>query len=266
MSDDRDYPKLENQPLTLVLAEFRINVLNLDAGTSAAFRSAISDWLGVECTERIRQAVSLDEGSVRVDAGTYLCWDAPESGRWVQLEPQRLIYATTRYPRFGGFSSQCREILSHLSDVFEVRELARVGLRYNDCVVPDAEEDLGNYLHGEFLPSARISKERPVVRHGAETVLETGVGQIAVRCMVGMHGLAVMPDVLQQFNSLAVREIPVDRAVAVLDFDHFWQRPHDKAVKFSVDEALGRLGELHEPARQAFWQVTTDYARSEKWR
>ena len=266
MSDGLDYPKLENQPLTLVLAEFRINALNLDAATSGTFRSAISDWLGVECTERVRQAVSLDEGSIRVHAGLYLCWDAPESGRWVQLEAQRLIYATTRYPRFGGFSSQCREILSHLADAFKVRELRRVGLRYNDCVVPDAEEDLGNYLHGEFLPSTHITEGRSVVRHGTETILETDAGHISIRCMVGKLGMAVMPDVSQQFNSLPAAEVPVDRAVAVLDFDHFWQAPDDTAVEFSVDAALGKLGELHEPARQAFWQVTTDYARSEKWR
>lgn len=266
MSDDRDYPKLENQPLTLVLAEFRINALNLDAGSSAAFRGAISDWLGVECIERVRQAVSFDQGGVRIDAGTYLCWDAPESGQWVQLEAQRLIYATARYPRFDRFSAQCREILSHLADVFEVRDLQRVGLRYNDCVVPDSDENLVNYLHSEFLPSAHIAKRRPVVRHGIETLLETETGQIAIRCMVGMHGLAVMPDVRQQFNSLPVDEVPVDRAVAVLDFDHFWQASTRKAVEFSVDAALGKLGELHKPARRAFWQVTTDYARSEKWR
>ena len=265
MTSERDFPKLQNQPLTLVLAEFRFSPLSLEDDVSEGFRSALSQHLGVEAVARSRQDVVFDSRGIRVAMVPFLTWEARGSGHWVHLEEQRLVYATTRYPRFDGFSGECEAVLSLLADSCEIDQLARVGLRYNDCVIPAEDENLSSYLKGEFLPSTDLCGEQPVVSHVTETSLRTEVGHMVVRSIVGVHGRSFMPDVIQQFNLPPREDVPHDRPIAVLDFDHYWQISEGIRVDFSVDRAIETLGQLHKPARSAFWNATTDYARQERW-
>ena len=75
----------------------------------------------------------------------------------------------------------------------------------------------------------------------------------------------MMPDLQGQFGLPLAIKVPTDKTTAVLDFDHFWELPELEGEPFSVDVASRRLAALHEPAREAFWKVTTDFARTERW-
>jgi uncharacterized protein (TIGR04255 family) len=184
----------------------------------------------------------------------------------VHLEAERLIVATTRYPRFAGFAQHCLQVVEAVLDALTPRQLLRVGLRYNDAVVPEPGESLERYLCAPLLPFAPLAENgEPVVRHLSETVVRTAAGTLVVRALVGRHGLGVMPDLEGQFALELPLAVPSDRVTAVLDFDHYWVAADETGEAFTLPTATAHLTRLHEPAREAFWKVTTEFARTVRW-
>jgi uncharacterized protein (TIGR04255 family) len=59
--------------------------------------------------------------------------------------------------------------------------------------------------------------------------------------------------------------VPSDRVTAVLDFDHYWVAPDETGEAFALPTVTAHLARLHEPAREAFWKVTTELARTVRW-
>lgn len=267
VSQTEGYPKLGKQPLTLVVAEFRFAPLNLDSEELWSFREQLDARMGGRAMQNTVQNARFEVDGLRITASPLLRWHADEAGESVQLEANRLIFSTTRYPRFSGFSRKVRELLAALRAAMPLKDLKRVGLRFNDAVVPEADEDLSDYLQATFLPWPSFGeKPLPVARHTTETVFSTPSGTLAIRALLGCHGQSFMPDVRDLFGLKSPIEVPDDRATAVLDFDHYWQDANQATSEFNVDQAIKRLDMLHEPAREAFWNVTTDFARNEKWR
>lgn len=260
------YPKLHRQPLTQVLAEFRFSPLQATVSRLYALQERMQQAFGkleeyTTHTLRLAADGSQEKASVwgflfRSEAGDSL----------VQVEPERLVYVTTHYPRFPAFETHCLEAVALLEEVLAPEQLLRVGLRYNDVVVPEPEEELGAYLDGSLLPPAALSVlNYPLAGHRTETQLKTESGLLVVRALVSGHGLAVMPDIDPHFQLTQPIEVPRDRLTAVLDFDHFWRaEPHQREA-FNQEAVRRRLSALHEPAREAFWHVTTEWARSERW-
>ena len=265
MTQQEGYPKLEKQPLTLVVAEFQFGQpLDLEAPTADKFKLAMADLFTEPVRQRIVQNAQFGAEGVRVSASPVLTWTSTEAGEAVHLEGNRLILATTQYPRFPGFSERVFDILTKLQSYFKPKHLSRVGLRYNDAVVPEPGEDIGQYLESSFLPCSRLAGEGHALRqHLTETMLSTPGGLLIVRALLGIHGMSVMPDLKGRFGLGSPIEVPNDRPSAVLDFDHYWTAQSTR--KFSLEEAKSRLDALHEHARQAFWDTTTTYAREQKW-
>lgn len=265
MSQNDDYPKLKNQPLTLVVAEFQFGQpLELEAPAADEFKLAMVDLFTEPVRQRIVQNAQFGAEGVRVSASPLLTWTSTEAGEAVHLEGNRLIFATTQYPRFPRFSERIVGILTKFQGCFSPGHLRRVGLRYNDAVVPEPGEDIGQYLEASFLPCSKLPGEGHALRqHLTETMLSTPGGMLSVRALLGIHGMAVMPDLKGRFGLEPPVEVPDDRPTAVLDFDHYWTA--QSSQKFSLEEAKSRLDALHEHARQAFWDTTTTYAREEKW-
>lgn len=266
MDRREDYPKLEHQPLTLVLAEFRFRH-TADISGFIADLSAQDSSFAAAFEERLTQQVEVGpEGiSIRQPSKFWIALD-PGKGQMIQVERDRLIIATTKYPRFDAFASQCLHYVSVLETSLGPEELMRVGLRYNDAVAPLEAENLGQYLHAHLLPALLLEREDAVLeRHRSETLVRTQGGLLALRVLIGRHGLGVMPDLARKFPLELDITVPADRETAVLDFDHFWKPPPDAVVPFSMDEVEKRLRALHEAARSAFWEATTDFARRERW-
>jgi len=262
----RDYPKLKNQPLTLVVAEFRFAPLELESDGLWSFRMHLDERLGGRATQRTIQNAHFEPEGLRVNASPLLCWMSSSAAEAVHLESDRLIFATTQYPRFPSFSNSARALLSTLHETMPLKAVQRIGLRYNDAIVPQPDESLGDYLQAAFLPWTSIGSEpQPVVQHATETVLSTVAGSLVIRTLLGQHGRCQMPDVQERFGLKPTITVPKDRATAVLDFDHYWQDTAHPTSAFDIDMAMDHLNALHEPAREAFWSITTDFAREEKW-
>lgn len=260
------YCKLDRQPLTLVLAEFRFSPLQATVSRLYALQERMQQAFG-KLEEYTTHTLHLaPDGSQEKVSGWGFLFRAKAGDSLVQVEPERLVYITTHYPRFPAFEARCREAVALLEETLAPERLLRVGLRYNDAVVPASEEALGAYLDGSLLPPASLAGlSYPLAGHRTETQIKTEAGLLVVRALVGGHGLAVMPDLERPFPLAQSIEVPRDRLTAVLDFDHFWRAESQQPEAFS-QEAIGhRLAALHEPAREAFWCVTTAWARSERW-
>lgn len=266
MGSGDEFPKLEHQPLTLVLAEFRFRpAADLPGFIDNSFWTSSLPKLKFE--ERVTQEVEVGPAGISIRQPSKILFNIdPEQGQVLQLERDRLIIATTKYPRFDAFASKCLEHLNIFKDSFKAEGLLRVGLRYNDAVVPMEGENLGQYLHAHLLPARLLEREDTVLeRHRSETLVRTQGGLLALRVLIGRHGLGVMPDLARKFPLEMDITVPAERETAVLDFDHFWKPPRDAVVPFSMDEVEKRLRALHQAARAAFWEATTDFARRERW-
>ena len=99
-------------------------------------------------------------------------------------------------------------------------------------------------------------------QHRSETVLQTSEGVLVIRALYGNHSLTCAPDLNGLPITINRDTAPSERVV--LDFDHYWETQNDP-VSFEVDDVLKRLRRLHDTSREAFWNITTDYARNEKW-
>jgi uncharacterized protein (TIGR04255 family) len=265
MGETRSDSKLERPPLTLVLAEFRFARVALEGNGLVALKARLQPTFP-DLQEGAAQQVRFGERGVTVELTPVLSWSTPDRGRFVHVEAERLIVATTRYPRFAGFAQHCLQVVEALLDALTPRQLLRVGLRYNDAVVPEPGESLERYLCAPLLPFAPLAENgEPVVRHLSETVVRTAAGTLVVRALVGRHGLGVMPDLEGQFTPELPLAVPSDRVTAVLDFDHYWVAADETGEAFTLPTATAHLTRLHEPAREAFWKVTTELARTVRW-
>lgn len=266
MSREEDYPKLKNQPLTLVLGEFRFSpVSDMEAGIRELSERFDLDVSNV--SERASQEVHVGSEGVSVKRPNRI-WllSYPDQGCLIQIEKDRLIVITTQYPRFDAFAELCLNSVKTLKEIVEPEGLWRVGLRYNDAVVPIEGDDLKDYLDHRLLPVSLLQDQGALVEHHrAETMIHTDGGMLALRVLVGHHGLGIMPDLDHKYTLKLPIEVPSNRQTAVLDFDHFWKTNKKSGEEFAVREVEKRLQALHKPAREAFWQVTTEYARSQIW-
>lgn len=176
-------------------------------------------------------------------------------------------FATTKYPRFPDFQREIGNLLDALDGACGIERLHRVGLRYNDAVVPELDEPLAAYLVPALFPASDLPEALQTLRgHRTETEYVTEAGALIVRAFLGRHGWAFTPDLAERFGLPSPIEVPEDRGTAVLDFDHYWVPTESEGVPFGVESAMSRLAALHEPARLAFWAFTTNYAREEVWR
>ena len=265
MVRDKSYPKLARQPLTLVLAEFRFGRVIFEPSRLATLKARLAGTFS-DVTEGVAQQVQMDDQGVKITQAPYLIWRAPAAGASLHLEVDRIAYATTMYPRFEGFARDCRAVVEALLETLSPSTLHRVGLRYNDVVVPVPGESLAQYVEAALLPFVPLAANgNAVLRHLSETLVQTSAGALAVRALTGMHGLDMMPDLQGQFGLALGGDVPKDRLAAVLDFDHCWEVPEAEGVAFSAEAAIERLAQLHEPAREAFWKVTTEFARTQRW-
>ncbi|HDJ85497.1 MAG TPA: TIGR04255 family protein [Chromatiales bacterium] len=263
MASDAHYPKLKNQPLSLVLAEFRFSEI-----------AKISDYIP-EIQERLRKqypdfkkklrhTIQLNESGIVAAGGAATLWTMVGAGRQkgIQIESGRLIYFCSAYDRFPGFQAKCMEVIRVLIEVAAPGLLHRVGLRYNDLVLA-AGNDVNAYLNPSWHMPAAMAKLGDPQLYRTETVVNTAVGVLAARTLTGRHSYSIMPDILQLGLPITVSgDNNPDRLSVVLDFDHFWES--ESGVEFAADQAKDTLGALHEPAREAFWKTTTEEAKK-RW-
>lgn len=256
-----EYKKLNNQPLRFVLAEFRFSQI-----------MKINDYIP-QLQERLRkkypiplqqkeQAITVQNGGVSVTAIDRWTFLSANKKSAIEINQDRLMYYTAEYPRFEGFSNSCKEALEALIEIAEPSLVLRVGLRYGDLVKVDEGEKLVDLIDQSFAYPTCIDGLGESRQQRNEIFISTSVGGLLIRTLYGVHNQSCLPDI----QGLSV-EVHQDRAPSeriILDFDHFWESK-EEAISFESNQILEILESLHETSREAFWRISTDYARNEKW-
>lgn len=256
------YKKLNNQPLTYVLAEFRFSPVMEIASYIPKIQEALRKSYP-NSLKRGEQSFQIQASSVTVSTIDQWAFVSANKKSAVEISQERLIYATAEYPRFEGFSNICKAALSALVDIIGPSLIYRIGLRYGDVIKAAQGETISELVSNNFgMPNNCIDALGSNSQYISESLLETDIGKLVIRSLYGKNVATRLPDT----HGLPIF-IPSDNAPSerlILDFDHFWEAK-DESVNFEVPEVLSKLSALHETARKAFWQVTSDYARKTKW-
>ena len=256
------YKKLENQPLKFVLAEFQFSpVLQM-----ADYIPKLHDRLRQEYpipSKRTEQAVQVQQTGINLSAVDSWSFLSANKKNAVDINQNRMVFCTSDYPRFQGFSELCRNALVALAEVVNPALILRIGLRYGDLLTLSEGESMTDLVDTHFTPSDAVrSLGGDKRQQRGEIFLKTEHGELAIRTLYGFHNLSIMPDT----QGIPI-EIDLDNDSSermLLDLDHFWTS-QQSPEQFDVEQILERLSSLHQVSRDAFWKVTTEYARNEKW-
>lgn len=256
-----DYKKLENQPLKFVLAEFRFSPVMQIAEYIPKIQEALRKQYPIP-DKRSEQTVQVQPSGIAVSAIDRWAFTSANKKSAIDINQERLVYITAEYPRFAGFSDACKQAIDTLVNIVEPSLILRIGLRYSDLVMIDDGDDITELVSDHFALPNFIEPLGVTRQHSTDTFLNTDMGGLAIRTLYGKHNLTCLPDVQGLPISITADATPSERII--LDFDHYWEAK-DKSVSFETTEVLDKLAMLHETSREAFWTVTTDYARNEKW-
>lgn len=256
-----DYKKLNNQPLRFVLAEFRFStVMDIQAYIPKLQEELRKQYPIPD--RKTEQIVRIQPGGIATS--TLEQWSFVSSNRKnaVDINQDRLIYYTAEYPRFEGFSSACKFALNALKNIVEPNLILRIGLRYGDLVIIENNENATDFVDPHFTFPSCANQLGDAQHQRSETHISTKLGGLAIRTLYGVHNLSCLPDIEGLPVAIEVNKEPSERII--LDFDHFWESKGE-SIDFETSEILQTLESLHDTSRAAFWKVTTDYARNEKW-
>ncbi len=256
-----DYKKLNNQPLRFVLAEFRFSTVMDIQSYIPKLQEALRKQYPIP-DKKSEQAIHVQPGWIEVSAIDRWSFVSANKKSAVYINQDRLIYYTSEYPRFEGFSSACKHALDTLSKIIEPSLILRIGLRYGDLVKIEESEKATDLVNQYFTFPDCVSELGIAQHQRSETFIATELGGLAIRTLYGVHNLTCLSDIQELPVTIESDETPSERIV--LDFDHFWE-PKDESIAFETNEILNKLESLHETSRAAFWKVTTDYARNQKW-
>ncbi len=255
-----EYHKLANQPLVFALAEFRFSpVFQIDQFIPQ-FQEAVRKTYPLP--EPMQEHAIQVKGTA-VDVSLRMKWTFVESSRQsaVLLDQERLIFTTMAYPRFGGFARSCMSALKHLKEIVDPDLLLRIGLRYGDLIRIGNGESLDDYVD-PYFGYPKLAEPLGTPEHQKDEVaIRTKIGRLLIRSMYGINSMVCLPD-LQGVPALPQPDAEPSHRI-ILDFDHIWFG--DGSTKFDLGRVEDILGKLHEPAREAFWRITTDKAKEQKW-
>ena len=263
---DEEYQKLKSQPMSIVLAEFRFSEVRKIVDYIPDIQEALRLNYPVY-SEGQSQSVNISPQGVAVDRQvSSWTFGTQDKSRAIVISDNRLIFFSSDYDRFGGYENECISAVEILHNIVKPGLLIRIGLRYNDVVHPVKEDDrLNEYVIPELCISKNVSMlGSAVIRNRTESSIQTKEGVLTVRSMEGVHSLVTMPDLDKQLPVKIRDDIPANSPRLILDFDHIWHAS-EPGEEFSIDIAKRRLASLHKIARQAFWSVTTEFARKDRW-
>jgi len=256
-----EYKKLENQPLKFVLVEFRFSPVMQIAEYIPKIQEALRRQYPIS-EKRSGQAVQVRPGGIAVSAIDRWAFISANKKSAIDINQERLVYITAEYPRFAGFSDTCKQAIETLVNIVEPGLILRIGLRYSDLVIVDDGEGITSLVNEHFGFPNGIETLGKTRQHSTDTFLRTDMGGLAIRTLYGKHNLTCLPDVQSLPISITADATSSERII--LDFDHYWEAK-DEPVSFETNNVLEKLSALHKTSREAFWKVTTDYARNEKW-
>ncbi|MEZ9008671.1 TIGR04255 family protein [Vibrio sp. 10N.247.311.59] len=262
----KEFKKLENHPLVCALIEVRFSsVLNLEQYIPQIQDKVRSDYPRFERDSE--QAINVAQSGISVETTHKYVFSTKDKMSHFQLTPDRLVFMTKDYDRFEGFAERCQMLLSVITETINPALYSRLGLRFSDCIkssTPDNDASLMELFNTNsvfFAPE--LSNLGLKASHRTETALQVNDSMLVIRSVTGMTSMIAFEELMQQ--KYAELKPDNEKSVRVLlDFDHFWQDDENQK-DFNVDAIVSSLHMLHETSRQAFWNITSDYARENVW-
>ncbi|WP_163370367.1 TIGR04255 family protein [Endozoicomonas acroporae] len=256
-----NYKKLNNQPLKLVLAEFRFSpVLKMES-----YIPNLQDSLRHQYplfTKSSEQSIRVQPNGISMESHDLWVFQSENKRDAVEIDQNRIVVYTSDYPRFEGFFERCRKLIELLKTEVNPSLIQRIGLRYCDQIILDEEDSIEQLVEPSLIAPESISSLGVLEHRQNEISIASNSGRLIIRSIHGVNRLAFMPDVQKLPVLVDIDDTQSERII--LDFDHFCDTG-EEGILFEPPAILARLKDLHEPAREAFWNITTDYARNERW-
>lgn len=253
--------RLRNAPLVHVLAQVVYSpVLNLPhriGGIQERLRPLGFLKVNKKETQSLSvEMTSAEQGPV-VTNTTVIQWDFldREDAIAVSITESSIVLQSRAYTHFGDFINRLHAILKAVQAHLEVTWVRRVGLRYSNLVMLDANETFADYLVPEILGypfATRLTNIQPL-GFTTQAVAQTVEGTLVVRSYQVPRPSFLPPDLA---IGLVVQYPEADRARfakeclrAVIDFDHYNDRDQ---FEFSPEAAIDRVAVLRPAIRTAF--------------
>ena len=257
------YQKLSQQPLVFVLAEFRFSpILEMEK-----YIPTLQDELRQEfpfISTQQNQEFQISPSGIGINNTTEWVLQSKSKKQAITLNSNRLVYVTSEYDRFDGFKRQCKKALEAFIKIVNPSLWLRIGLRYNDAIIKENNENIEEYVQDFLYASNSLSSVGEMTQHTNEIVLETAEGCMVVRSMYAHKAPPMWPDMILPIK------VEVNNHITTrifLDFDHFWDinlSQESDNPDFRLDDLLQKKKKMHEYSRKAFWDITTDKGKS-KW-
>lgn len=179
------------------------------------------------------------------------------------LETSRISFHTTAYQNHVWFINELLLGLGVVSRVAKLAHLTRLGMRYLNAILPQAEEKVEPYLIGGVLGLSLEGVPRPYAVTESLFNSDTGPnrqGTLLVRVyqLTGLLGYPpdLMPTTDLQLNPRFILKEPQPHAI--LDTDHFvdgMTMPLDR-----LDDCRELLNTMHEGIERVFRDTSTAHA------
>lgn len=256
-----EYRKLENQPLKFVLAEFRFSPVMEIAEYIPKIQEKLRKQYPIP-EKRSEQAFQVQSNGIVVNTIERWAFVSADKRSAIDISQERLVFVTSGYSRFEAFSEFCNAAIDILIKEVSPSLIMRIGLRYSDLVTVNEGEEFTDLVNDHFTVPSVVSGLGGPLHHSTDTYLNTRVGILAIRTLYGNIPHNCLPDI--QGLPIAMSDDPVPSERLILDFDHFWEAK-EESVNFDLNFVIDKLTALHDTSREAFWKLTSDYARDKKW-
>jgi uncharacterized protein (TIGR04255 family) len=264
MSDEVRH--LPSHPLTVVCAEFKVSGSKSVEDAKPVFKDLVRKRYPDEA-KRINQEmlfIRTEQGEqhFKVDEKSEWMFTNAEKNSAVLVGSDRLVVFTSDYSgRYPQFKRMFCDLLGSYAEAFDPQLLHQVGLRNNNHIVcAHGDEDLAQYVDSNLLPIKTLSEFKSSI-HRVDAQLITDAGTLRVRSLWGNLAHCVSPDLAPLISIIPNGKPLQDRPTILLDFDHIWMSG-SSVPTFDTIAAIDTLDRLHEPARNAFWKITTSYAHN----
>lgn len=253
-----EYKNLKNPPLVFALAEFRFSsVMKISEYLPEIQEELRKKYPIVE--KRNDEKLQIEVGHLTVEKVSRWKFLSTNRKSAIEITNERLIYTTEEYSGFNDFTANCEQAIGIIESVVEPSLILRIGLRYDNLILIQNGDTANDLVGQNFTFMRDMEKIGNVENQTTETFFKTSIGEMTIRSLYGKNNLSCLPDI-QRLSPSPRYDLPPSERI-ILDFDHFW-KSKEKPLEFKSNIILKKLKELHETSRWAFWELTTDYARS----
>jgi uncharacterized protein (TIGR04255 family) len=174
----------------------------------------------------------------------------------IVLSSKSIAVHTNQYNTFDQFHKIIAIALETIHAEAQIQLRERIGLRYVDLIVLEAEEKLSDYLAPRLLGYEATSVGVNEASFDFKFEGTTPYGVIVARHCPPMINNMFPPDLMGVALNYNYRERPLPGKAFLLDFDHATVQKRD----FVVDEILESLETLHDGLDILFRNTVTQYA------